>query len=111
MSSGSCSAWSGLGLALPPSSATEELQAVLEEGPERQPAAVDPRLDGAEGHARHVGDLGVVEALDVVQDDGHALVVGDAGERTGQDARPLGADRSVLGIRLDTGGWLPALDP
>ena len=41
----------------------------------RQPAAVDPGLHGAERDARHLGDLGVVVALDVVEDDRRALVV------------------------------------
>ena len=47
---------------------------------------MDPRLDGAERDAGHLGDLGVVVALDVVQDDGRPLVVGDA--------RPAPRDRT-----------------
>ena len=55
----------------------------------RQPPAVDPRLDGAERDPGHLGDLGVVVALDVVEDDRRALVVGDRGQRVGQGARPF----------------------
>ena len=62
-------------------SATEQLHPVGEPVAKGEPAAMDPRLDGAERDAGHLGDLGVVVALDVEQDDRGPLVVGDRGER------------------------------
>ncbi len=61
----------------------------FEQLPQGKPAAVDPGLDRPERDARHLGDLGVVVALDVEQDDRHALVVGDVREGCRQRSGPL----------------------
>ena len=75
----------------------------------RQPAAMDPGLDRPERDAGHLGDLGVVVALDVEQDDRGALVVGDPGQGVGQGAGPLGEQRGPLRVGLGAGRRLPAL--
>src|SRR4029077_10889332 len=62
-------------------SATEQLHPVLEQAAEGEATAMDPGLDGPERDPGHLGDLCVVVALDVVQDDRRPLVVGDLGER------------------------------
>ena len=72
---------------VPPGSATEQLHAVLEQGAQGEPPAMDPGLDGAERDAGHLGDLGVVVALDVVEDDRRPLVVGDRGQSAADSAR------------------------
>ena len=70
---------------------------------------MDPGLDGPERDPGHLGDLSVVVALDVVQDDRGALVVGDPSQRPGQRPRSLREQRRALRVRLVAGRWLPAL--
>ena len=70
---------------------------------------MDARLDRPQRHPGHLGDLAVVIALDVVEDDRRALVVRDPGQRHRDGSAPLGVDRGSFGIGLLTCGWLPAL--
>src|SRR6478735_11612947 len=85
----------------PVASTTEQLHPVLEQAAQRETAAVDPRLDGPERDPRHLGDLRVVVALDVVQDDRGPLVVGDLGKSTAEDPRALAVEGGPLRISLD----------
>ena len=98
-----------VGLVLRARSATEQLHPVLEQAAQGEAAAMDARLDRAQRHAGHLGDLGVVVALDVEQDDGRPLVVGDLGQRRVERARAFGQDRGPLRVGLVAGRRLPAL--
>ena len=77
-------------------SATEMLHLVREQVAERQPPAVDARLDGAQRDTGHLGDLVVVVALDVVQHDGGALVLRDLAERDGDGPAAAAGDGRLL---------------
>ena len=75
--------------------------------PECQPAAVDARLDRAQADPGHLGDLRVVEALDVEQDDRRALVVADRRQGGVERADALVRDHLALGVGLLAGRRLP----
>ena len=70
-------------------SASEQFHPVGEERAERQPTAMDAGLDGAERDAGHPGDLGVVVAFDVEEDDRGPLVAADGRERRSERAATL----------------------
>src|SRR4029078_13002166 len=59
-------------------STTEQLHAVGQDVAQRESAAMDPRLDGAKRDPGHLGDLGVVVPLDVVEHDRSPLGGRDA---------------------------------
>src|SRR5216684_1793025 len=61
--------------------------------------ARDPRLDGAERHAEHGGDLVVRQAVHISQDDGDPHVVVERLNAVTYQARPLVRLSAFLGIR------------
>ncbi len=89
--------------------AAEEFHPLGEDGAQCQPAAVDAGLDGAERDPGHRRDLGVVVALDVVQDDGRPLVGRDRAQRRREGAPALGRGRDGFRIGLGARRRLPRI--
>src|SRR5262249_24422610 len=111
ISSWSCDEWDVAGrfTGTVTTSPAEEFHAALENRPQCDPAAMDSGLHRAQRDAGHVGALRVVAALDIEQDDRHALVVGDARECIVEDTGALAGQRDAFRVGLVTGGRLPVL--